>query len=289
MIKELLCFITEVRNNVFHGSKTLEQAREINQSARIEVYEIILRAVNSLFFLVIGCKRKIASDICQFSLHHEDYIFVNKYILQESMHQLYMKPNDIRFIKDYLSCFPNLSKECSGGDMFYPSSGSDFLTPLLLSINYCDKFYFYDKSTRILRNHAFIKTLKKIFDLNEVKRDLISNKMVLSFKYKSRTKEIYFVCSDNTDVFKEDLQLGFYFHRGDSMGEGGSDQNWDSKLIESLFEKALSKVYFVTDGKPYGIGESIKKSVTRTYPLTNFNFRPDDKYYFGVLSEYSET
>lgn len=42
-----------VRNNIFHGSKTLGETYEQNQRQRLEVYLALLRSITGLFFIVV--------------------------------------------------------------------------------------------------------------------------------------------------------------------------------------------------------------------------------------------
>ncbi len=54
ILKECTYFIYLVRNNIFHGSKTLGEVYERNQKRRIEVYDLFLKGLTSLFFLASG-------------------------------------------------------------------------------------------------------------------------------------------------------------------------------------------------------------------------------------------
>jgi len=67
-------------------------------------------------------------------------------------------------------------------------------------------------------------------------------------------RTIYWVHTDNTDFLNENVTLGFYFHRGDSWGEGGSGQKWDSDLLPKLLLKIPkgTSCLYVTEGIPGG-------------------------------------
>lgn len=52
LIQECRLFIYDVRNNIFHGSKTLGETYEPNQRQRIDLYMTFIRCLNELFFSV---------------------------------------------------------------------------------------------------------------------------------------------------------------------------------------------------------------------------------------------
>lgn len=66
-LKECTRFIYLVRNNIFHGTKTLGDVREPNQKRRLEVYELLLKGITSLFFLAKG-KHTAACDFVPCSI-----------------------------------------------------------------------------------------------------------------------------------------------------------------------------------------------------------------------------
>jgi hypothetical protein len=54
LIKNCRRYVYLVRNNIFHGSKTLGETYEQNQRDRIELYLSLVRCLNQLFFDVCG-------------------------------------------------------------------------------------------------------------------------------------------------------------------------------------------------------------------------------------------
>ncbi len=54
MLRECVIFVYKVRNNIFHGTKNLQMISEENQKKRIDVYNLLLKGVTSLFFLLTG-------------------------------------------------------------------------------------------------------------------------------------------------------------------------------------------------------------------------------------------
>ena len=53
-----------VRNNIFHGSKSIGEIYERDQRRRIEVYDIFLKCLVSLFFLAVD-KTPVGADYVQ--------------------------------------------------------------------------------------------------------------------------------------------------------------------------------------------------------------------------------
>ena len=141
-------YINKVRNNIFHGSKTLGDSADRNQKRRIEVYELFLKGLTSLFFLAVG-KDQAACDIipCAVnlgleSLNGQQFEASREQILDWTSRQL-MKVGDSRLIERFVHLVPPPKSLADGNAaMFYPSAGKDMLTPLMLALPYCTQFYF---------------------------------------------------------------------------------------------------------------------------------------------------
>lgn len=58
------------------------------------------------------------------------------------------------------------------------------------------------------------------------------------FEIASIPRRVWIVNRDNKTFLDEDVPLAFFFHRGDSEGEGGSGQRWDSELLPLLRQKS---------------------------------------------------
>ncbi|BCO09217.1 hypothetical protein GF1_15930 [Desulfolithobacter dissulfuricans] len=78
------------------------------------------------------------------------------------------------------------------------------------------------------------------------------------------------------------MELSFYFHRGDSWGEGGSGQRWDSEHIPELINMVPynKRCVFLTDGEPGGID---KECFELCSELSIPFLERRRKYYFGFL------
>lgn len=258
-------YINKVRNNIFHGSKTLGDAANPNQKRRIEVYEIFLKGLTSLFFLAVG-KDQAACDIVPCELPLDELstgarrpIASREMLLDWTSNEL-MKVGDSRLIARFLRLVPppaTLVLDTSAA-MFYPSAGRDILTPLLLSLPYCTKFYFYERGQRASTPPLIQAALREFAspppDLARLEWREEGNRRILKFVAGGIPRTIYWSHSDNTQFLDEAVALQFYFHRGDSLGEGGSGQQWDSELLPELLLKipAGASCLYLTDGIPGG-------------------------------------
>jgi len=288
-------YIYLVRNNIFHGSKTLGEVYERNQKRRIEVYEIFLKGITSLFFLSVG-KNSVASDfipcpISSYSLpisHEREMLDQNT--IWSAINKRLMKIGDSRLISQFARQLqPPKVIPSENSALFYPSASIDILTPLLLGLPYCTQFYFYERGQA--RNTPPIFTvLNKIPTVRFDDRPRpprwgqLDNTHYLDFEYDSIPRRINWIHSDNVEFLKSDVELCFYFHRGDSWGEGGSGQQWDSEHLPELINMipAGKRCVFLTDGEPGGINKEYFESCNEL----NIPFlERERKYYYGTLAK----
>lgn len=259
-----IAYINKVRNNIFHGSKTLGDSADENQKRRIEVYELFLKGLTSLFFLVVG-KSHAACDIVpcavKLRLQSENGQQVEAYrgqILDWTSRGL-MKEGDSRLIQCFVDLAPApgpLTERKAA--MFYPSAGEDMLTPLLLALPYCTHFYFYTRDARTTEPPMIQRALRSITSVQQesgrMKWNYDGERQTLNCIIGGVSRAIYWCHSDNLEFLKENVSLQFYFHRGDSWGEGGSGQRWDSDLLPGLLSKIPrnGSCLCLTDGVPGG-------------------------------------
>jgi len=59
---EIIGFIYQVRNNIFHGTKTTIEMADRNQRERLEIYSKILIATNELLFRVLSRQLEFSFD-----------------------------------------------------------------------------------------------------------------------------------------------------------------------------------------------------------------------------------
>jgi hypothetical protein len=266
ILKECTYFIYLVRNNIFHGSKTLGEVYEQNQKRRIEVYDLFLKGITSLFFLAMG-KNSVACDfvpcpIFSSSLPTKDAaeIMDQSSILGATSKGM-MKVGDSRLVARFTKVVPPPAVDTRPSDksaLFYPSAGKDFLTPILLGLPYCTRFYFFERSRNDRHPPPIDRVLRKIAGVrlptNSHGWETDGDRNFINFEFNGIPRRLDWVHADNKAFLLEDVALRFYFHRGDSEGEGGSGQEWDSKLLPELLKMipANALCMYLTDGEPGG-------------------------------------
>lgn len=294
ILKECTRFIYLVRNNIFHGSKTLGEVYEPNQKRRIEVYDLFLKGLTSLFFLASG-KDDAACDFVPCPIFssslptYNDGEVLDQSLILRATAKRVMKVGDSRLVARFTKIIPPPAiDKCPSNksSLFYPSAGSDFLTPILLGLPYCTQFYFFERShsahppqiANILRH---IKGIEIPTDHPQWKRN--DDRQCLDFEFNGIPRRLHWLHADNTAILHEDLELRFYFHRGDSWGEGGSGQEWDSKLLPELIQLIPpgSSCIYLTDGIPGGLDTQYS---TETFDLNAPFIERGRAYYCGRFS-----
>lgn len=291
-LKSCVYYINNVRNNIFHGSKTLGDCADQDQKRRVEVYEIFLKGLTSLFFLAVG-KSQAACDIVPCGIYLElrssdgrRVEVTREEILKWTSREL-LKVGDSRLIERFRRLAPapkSLTDEKFA--LFYPSAGRDMLTPLFVALPYCTCFYFYEQGERAAGPPQIHVPLGKIaspvLGLGNLEWSDESGRRVLRCMIGGILRTIYWCHSDNTEFLEENVVLRFYFRRGDSCGEGGSGQKWDSDLLPKLLSKVPkdSTCLYLTDGFPGGF--SAKQSL-RSFELNLPFVERGRTYYCGEL------
>lgn len=291
-IQSCCYFVYLVRNNIFHGSKSLGEIYDENQSRRIGVYDLFLRCLNSLFFLAWGYG-DVGSVHAQFPMEYEKdgpdigfglqqvYSLVSKRLLKPEDSWLFW-----RLFRNNADTLELQSHDRRA--LFYPSSGDDLLFPLLIGMPYCTDFYFYD-----VRNRSHFRSQSRMSPtITKMRRYLVGTGEITpvetddghcyEFQCNSATRRIWIMPEDNMTFLDLDVPVTFYFHRGDSPGEGGSGQKWDSDLLPSVLVKATPGIgcHIITDGEPGGLAEDVKKQLERV-SLANSHRGRD--YYYGIV------
>lgn len=66
------------------------------------------------------------------------------------------------------------------------------------------------------------------------------------------------------DLLGRDVDLAFYFNRGDCAGEGGSEQDWDSRYLPDLRRKIVAgrTCVILTDGGTGGLYFELKSKMS---------------------------
>jgi hypothetical protein len=203
-----------------------------------------------------------------------------------------MKPEDSRLIHRVQSMFPAAKERIPrDGAMFYPSSGKDIITPVLMGLPVCSDFYFYDESASRMPKPRIDATGRKYEPDPECIRDLgiildlrmTRSETTWSFEFDGVARRIHLVTADNKAFLGSGRTLLFFFRRGDSQGEGGSDQGWDRELFPEWRKMipAGGHCIVLTDGEPGGLGDDLATKLERIdFPNSERN-RP---YYLGEIS-----
>jgi len=302
LIGDCRYFAYGVRNNIFHGSKSLGEIYEPDQARRIGVYDLFLRCLNSLFFMATGRKehgdgyiqlpivQRCETSNIELSLHRVHRL-LTKNMLKPGDSTLHRKL--FRSIEDVPKLPPNERRA-----LFYPSAGRDFFFPLLVGMPYCTDFFFYDMRSpddqrptgdegRRLRNrHSRLQkgqeqlrdSIKELVPGSTCQEKDFADGFCLEFEFDSVARRAWIVHQDNMTFLTNDVPLAFYFHRGDSIGEGGSDQRWDSDLLPKLLAKSDPGIgcYIFTDGNPGVLLESVAAKCQKVSAYFYGLIRPSD-------------
>ena len=263
ILKDCTHFVYLVRNNIFHGSKTLGEVYERNQKRRLEVYDLFLKGVTSLFFLASG-KNVAACDFVPCPLYtsslqgsHSVEIMDQQLILHATAKRM-MKIGDSRLVARFQKTVspPTAAKNLSDrSSLFYPSAGTDFITPILLGLPYCTQFYFFEINRRSPPAlGAILRQIKGVQSSETPRWNVCEDTDCLDFEFDGVPRRIHWVHADNISILGKGIELRFYFHRGDSWGEGGSGQEWDSTHLPELIKliPSGSSAIYITDGAPGG-------------------------------------
>ncbi len=292
LLEKCTYFIYLVRNNIFHGSKTLGEVYEPNQKRRIEVYDLFLKGLTSLFFLASG-KDKAACDFVPCPIFASSLPtrqldeVVDQSLILSAITKRIMKVGDSRLVARFTKFFPPPEidvRPSKKSALFYPSAGTDFLTPILLGLPYCTQFYFFERSHQNGDLPQIENILRKIKGFGnpatKPQWQSLGDRDYIDFKFNDIPRRLHWVHSDNMEMLKEDVELRFYFHRGDSWGEGGSGQEWDSKLLPELLRLIVptSSCIYLTDGAPGGFET---KHSSETFELSVASIARERKYYCG--------
>ena len=262
-------FIYDVRNNIFHGAKTLGEIYDPDQSRRISVYDVFVRCINSMFFLLMG-KQEHAFSQAQFAIVQQcgsSTIRISEQEIYKLLRSRTLKREDSAL---HSHCFRNDTTKTVDSKnktaLFYPSAGSDILFPVIVGLPRCTDFYFFENSESVLRTLTITRMLDRLLN---TRLRLIGNHIedctCYEFEFDSILRRLWLMRRDNLTFLDQDVDLAFYFHRGDSQGEGGSNQLWDSKLMPELLEKSdpAKGLRILTDGQWGGLLPSVAKQLER--------------------------
>jgi len=307
-LNTVLLFIYNVRNNIFHGTKNIIQMMDNQQRNRLYIYTSIILTINEMLFDAIEKRinwerRKIDRD--------------NKYFYKETIMN-----KERKFTPSQLK---NLN--IPEGILFYPCSGNDTYEPIKYFIEHVSEFHFVDimltpqlpnflcRNLRVGKYTVDLDLVKDITsfppyddNINEEKITQLSFRGIKSEGYKRDTGKIYkhelFLTNDKKvmvychvqdgiAVFSTLENISIFFLRGDSNGEGGSNQGWFRKnIFNYILDKLVDGGLIVTDGSSnyHTCPDVAWKGLWDKLSYENGNYKPCDFSYndrnFKFLGEF---
>lgn len=165
--------------------------------------------------------------------------------------------------------------------LFYPCSGNDLLTPIKIFAPYITDFWFVDcayfsmgapadKSLPVLQNNPNFQFIHKSIDgpAGWPRENKNITPCILTETYKhiasGREIRIHRRRGYGFSALKNETRLtnlGVFFYRGDSQGEGGSGNMWLSpEHLEEALKKIADNGLLVLDGSDGGGWKSNKKA-----------------------------
>lgn len=253
LVKQMRFFVYKVRNNIFHGSKRvgIHADMDMAHKKRLQIYDLFIRCLMSWFFLAMG-RTKISSSQTQIAV--DGLIEQDKLI--KAFNRDVIKQKDCFLLPKMRSSLAKMlssSADTEQGALLYPASGTDWLTPLLIGLPYCNEFIFVDQSTCAFASlqRGRIKPDRLItLAGGEFYRDQVTRKhqtaleamsetvSVIKFKYQGQDKKITFIHDDAKMILSLNAPIRMFFHRDDIGGECTSDISWlaneASKLKNSI-------------------------------------------------------
>lgn len=318
-LDNVLYYVFLVRNNIFHGSKTVVEMMEYEQKKRFEIYTAILLAINELLFISI----------------EKNFNWSRKEIEDNMERNNKLKENRItkRFLMNTASS--KFKIDVPEGILFYPCCGNDTYEPLRLFIGKISEFHFVDneilpklpnleividgfkdpdRSERLVREiqtipKEIISYAKATMTENKVHNDIIEkinklhlrptgfrNEKTQTFYHEwtyalqeERNIKVYRHIQDGLITFMGLDKIAVFFLRGDSEGEGGSGQRWfQPEIFDLILDKMVDGGLLVTDGSSYDPKTYLSVQwrllwVNKDYHRNDNPKRPDDFYYKGRL------
>ena len=255
-IEEGASFISGVRNNIFHGTKTPMALSDPQHRERLEIYDLFIRCVNSLFFVIRG-KDKFGSERAQLPILSElfrtDRVDSGKVLELISRKRLKREDSHLLWKLRKLEQQSNSNREPLGA-LFYPSAGGggptipvDFLLPILVAHPYCSSFHFFDREM-LLQDRAiehFFRDHSQILP-TEIREE--PEVRVIHCRFPRGEKQIWLHRKDNLRMDEIPEPITFFFSRGDSV-EGASRLDWSRDELWRVLKKADKKIglHFLSD------------------------------------------
>ncbi|MBV1756485.1 MAG: hypothetical protein KMY55_01455 [Dethiosulfatibacter sp.] len=257
--EDILYFIYNIRNNIFHGSKTIVDMMDKSQQRRLRIYTALLLVTNEMLFEAID-KTGV------WSKNEEDKLL--------SRHKQDQRNNrSIGLYEETIAERFNLS--IPNGPLFYPCVGNDTIKPIKRFMDTITEFHFVDLIQLPNLPKLKLEIIKKAKAYESYSTSV--NEMILnqwetwgieSAGYRgqpgithkdewihadsNRTIEIYRHIQDGLAAFSNIEKLAVFYLCGDSEGEGGSGQRWfQESILKLMLDKLLDGGLIVTDGSSW--------------------------------------
>jgi len=263
----ILKFVFQVRNNIFHGTKTVLQMMDQEQRIRLQVYTAILLSINEMLFEAIEKRFKWSKKQIDTDLEKETMKRVAK--IEAPFY-------NSSVVSRFKLVIPD-------GPLFYPCCGDDTFEPIKWFFDSVSEFHFVD--SRLLPKLPKMeckvighketddrKSSSRAADNFTMPRELIEGVLASEpVEFMGQVGKIYTQewqlakekkkilihrhVKDGMAAFVLLDKMAVFFLRRESEGEGGSGQRW---LQESVFELILDKLLdgglIVTDGSGWDPG-----------------------------------
>lgn len=157
--------------------------------------------------------------------------YANDYLQLETLRSLPNWKNQIQesSLLD-LSHFSQLSVDIPTGSFFYPCSGNDFNLPIEVFSSCVNEFHFADA---LNRNYGQNKELKPRMINKEIPwiGSVAIGETSQSKKVIDGSRAIFHRKDGLLTLVEDIVDLTIFFYRGDSGGEGGSNQLWQGPVL----------------------------------------------------------
>lgn len=280
-----LKFVFSVRNNIFHGTKTVIDMMGSGQQTRLQIYTAILLSINEMLFEAVENRFKWSREQVDSDLNRKNII---------STRAIERRFYDQTVASKYGITIPN-------GPLFYPCVGNDTFEPMKLFIDSISEFHFVDsklipksprlgirvsgyddednsgrQSSRMATNLMFPRELisgAKAFNPADGAIDIqkINDLKLRGIKFADYNGQVGKIYKQEWELAKDNKKIEIYKHRQDGLatfisldkisvfylrrdseGEGGSGQRWFQKnLFEIILDKLMDGGLIVTDGSGF--------------------------------------
>ena len=319
----ILHFVFLVRNNVFHGSKRIDTMQNGYQKERFRVYTAILLATNELLF------DSIERD---FGWRNHSKKRVMNYVRDENR----LKFNIKSFKSIYNIKLPNgiLFYPCCGDDTYEPimqfrDTATEFHFVDINRVPRFPKLECDNRYRRVTGRNNNKNEQKEVIPSSLIERLIerqrketsvdksnierlkqmgiqstgfrgqvtISKKEIWESTISTKSEiMIYGHKQDGLIKFLEFDEIGVFYLRGDSLGEGGSGQQWfQPKLFDLILDKLVDGGFIVTDGsgQHYETRDIVPwKNLWKGIDFSDPDSKPDDfiyrERYFSCIGKCGE-